>query len=191
MSPPCLDLQQLTFGGIDLPQLFSLPLVQVLLSHQEIVASFKHLGCEVHPADQSVLLLRIQWMHGMVILDELSLHLSVGLLLSPELFLMEELDDVIHGQEQVYASDYYTHNGFIGNLVSDLSIEDQLPGSSQHQSSIDELHGAHAQLAAHVLVDARPPEERELVDPIEEDEPSQDDDGTSRDDRIIEICEPN
>lgn len=49
---------------------------------------------------------------------------------------MEELDDITHRQKQIHRSNNQTDYRFIGDLVSDLRIEDQFSCSSEHQSRI-------------------------------------------------------
>jgi hypothetical protein len=63
--------------------------------------------------------------------------------------------------------------------MPDLGVKDEFACSPEEQSSVDQLHRIHTEFAVDVLVDARPAEKGELVNPVGEDEAEEDDDRPS------------
>lgn len=118
----------------------------------------------------------------MVVVDKGGLHLTVRLLLRPELLLVEELQHIVHRQEEVHSTDTRTHNRLPHHPVPDLHIENYFTNRPEEEGGVDQFHRMHAELAIDILVDARPTQQGELFNPVETDQSDQDERASTGDD---------
>jgi hypothetical protein len=86
----------------------------------------KYLRHDIHTADECVSFLSVEGVEGVVVLDEGGLHLTVGLLLRPELLLVEELQHLIHWQAQVHYSHADAQYGLPRDAIPNLRIKNYL-----------------------------------------------------------------
>jgi hypothetical protein len=101
---------------------------------------FSHLAfSEINPLQKPSSFHAEEGMHGAVVLREVFPHLLVGLLFGLELFLVQGLEDGVHGEEDVEGGDGDADEGLPANPFADLRVEDEFTGAAEDEGEVKEF----------------------------------------------------